>query len=326
MTGRAAHRAALTAHIEKSGFCPLDHFTSELVKWLDPPRHGSQGGGRFMIELKELGFRCAARGQAAVSGPGSAASRRHDLRHARCERGRQEQPAEASCRPELFRSRAAAGAGFRAWRALARVSFRHLPAAGGNLRPAHHAGGSCAAGTRSFYPRFDQATYDKLLADFELPTDRKLSAYSYGQKKKFLLAFGIASNARLLIMDEPTNGLDIPGKNQFRRALIGHSRAGAQLPDLHSPGARPGRADRLGDGPRRRPDPAACHDGCAGRAAPSRARAASAPDDALYVEESLEGYRVVRENRSGVEGNLNLELLFGLATSASTRLRQVLAR
>ena len=64
----------------------------------------------------------------------------------------------------------------------------------------------------SFYPRFDRATYDQLLGDFALPTDRKLSTYSYGQKKKFLLAFGISTNARLLIMDEPTNGLIFPAR------------------------------------------------------------------------------------------------------------------
>ena len=42
---------------------------------------------------------------------------------------------------------------------------------------------------------------------------------SYGQKKKFLLSFGLAANTPILITDEPTNGLDIPSKSKFRRIM-----------------------------------------------------------------------------------------------------------
>ena len=55
--------------------------------------------------------------------------------------------------------------------------------------------------------------------EFDLTKDKKLSEMSYGQKKKFLVAFGIATNCNLLILDEPTNGLDIPSKSQFRKLL-----------------------------------------------------------------------------------------------------------
>jgi ABC-2 type transport system ATP-binding protein len=177
----------------------------------------------------------------------------------------------------------------------------------------------------SFYPRFDQAAYDKLLADFELPIARKLSAFSYGQKKKFLLAFGLASNARLLIMDEPTNGLDIPGKSQFRRALINHfAPERSFLISTHQVHDLEGLIDSvmiIADGS------ILLHATMDELTARLHVEVEQhAPEDALYVEETLEGYRVVRENSSGVEGNLNLELLFGLATSASARLRQVLSR
>ena len=40
-------------------------------------------------------------------------------------------------------------------------------------------------------------------------------------KKKVLIAFGLATNTKLLIMDEPTNGLDIPSKSQFRKIMAG---------------------------------------------------------------------------------------------------------
>jgi ABC-2 type transport system ATP-binding protein len=44
---------------------------------------------------------------------------------------------------------------------------------------------------------------------------------SYGQKKKALISFGLASGVSLLLMDEPTNGLDIISKSQFRKAMVG---------------------------------------------------------------------------------------------------------
>ncbi len=70
-----------------------------------------------------------------------------------------------------------------------------------------------------FYPAFDDGHFMELLDEFKLPTDRKLNTLSYGQKKKFLISFGIASGSRIFLLDEPTNGLDIPSKTQFRRII-----------------------------------------------------------------------------------------------------------
>ena len=70
-----------------------------------------------------------------------------------------------------------------------------------------------------FYPGFDKVAFDRYTKAFDLDFSKKLSEFSYGQKKKFLLSFGLASNTSLLILDEPTNGLDIPSKSQFRRTL-----------------------------------------------------------------------------------------------------------
>ncbi len=71
----------------------------------------------------------------------------------------------------------------------------------------------------SFYPKFDHKKFLELINEFGLSLRDKLTAFSYGQKKKFLLAFGAATNSRLFILDEPTNGLDIPSKSQFRKLL-----------------------------------------------------------------------------------------------------------
>lgn len=70
-----------------------------------------------------------------------------------------------------------------------------------------------------FYSKFKYDQFRKYLKEFELEPQKRLSTFSYGQKKKFLIAFGLATNARLLILDEPTNGLDIPSKSQFRKII-----------------------------------------------------------------------------------------------------------
>ena len=72
-----------------------------------------------------------------------------------------------------------------------------------------------------FYPRFDHRAMVRHLADLEVDAERNMTAMSYGQKKKVLLAFAVATGCRLLYLDEPTNGLDIPAKGQFRRLLAG---------------------------------------------------------------------------------------------------------
>ncbi|MCQ2230185.1 MAG: ATP-binding cassette domain-containing protein [Bacteroidales bacterium] len=70
-----------------------------------------------------------------------------------------------------------------------------------------------------FYPNFSQEMLEKSLEAFEMGTDLDLGQLSMGQKKKAYLCFALATNTKLLLMDEPTNGLDIPSKSQFRKAV-----------------------------------------------------------------------------------------------------------
>jgi len=72
-----------------------------------------------------------------------------------------------------------------------------------------------------FYPRFDHDLLDRILVEFELENERNLQRLSHGQKKKFLIGFALATRCRLLVLDEPTNGLDIPSKALFRKILAG---------------------------------------------------------------------------------------------------------
>ncbi len=76
-------------------------------------------------------------------------------------------------------------------------------------------------GNAPFYPHFSREQMAGYLREFGLTDDLKLNELSYGQKKKVLIGFGLATNTALLLMDEPTNGLDIPSKSQFRRLVAG---------------------------------------------------------------------------------------------------------
>ncbi|MEL6305492.1 MAG: ATP-binding cassette domain-containing protein [Bacteroidota bacterium] len=92
-----------------------------------------------------------------------------------------------------------------------------------------------------FYPNFNHDNFHAILKEFKVPQHGLLSKLSYGQKKKVLLAFGLASSTSLLLMDEPTNGLDIPSKTIFRKILASYLSedtcaliATHQVRDLHS--------------------------------------------------------------------------------------------
>lgn len=70
-----------------------------------------------------------------------------------------------------------------------------------------------------FYPHFDKAIFEQHLTALDVQGNPKLTALSFGQQKKFALAFALASGADVILLDEPTNGLDIPAKSQFRKLL-----------------------------------------------------------------------------------------------------------
>jgi len=71
-----------------------------------------------------------------------------------------------------------------------------------------------------FYPNFSSTQFNEYLKEFDVDLKNSmLNKLSHGQKKKVMIAFGLAANTKLLLMDEPTNGLDIPSKGQFRRMV-----------------------------------------------------------------------------------------------------------
>lgn len=71
----------------------------------------------------------------------------------------------------------------------------------------------------SFYPKFDHIMMERLLVEMEAKKEGKLHQLSHGEKKKIMIAFALSTKCRLLILDEPTNGLDIPSKTNFRKVV-----------------------------------------------------------------------------------------------------------
>lgn len=70
-----------------------------------------------------------------------------------------------------------------------------------------------------FYPKFSEEDMVRCLNVFGIEGDVNLGTLSLGQKKKVFMSFALATNTSLLLMDEPTNGLDVPGKSQFRKFI-----------------------------------------------------------------------------------------------------------
>ncbi|MEH7347558.1 ABC transporter ATP-binding protein [Gottfriedia acidiceleris] len=73
---------------------------------------------------------------------------------------------------------------------------------------------------RYFHPNWDQQFAEHLVQVFELPKNKKITKYSKGMKTAVQIILGLASNAKITVLDEPTNGLDAVKRKQFYDALM----------------------------------------------------------------------------------------------------------
>ena len=169
---------------------------------------------------------------------------------------------------------------------------------------------------KPFYPNFSQEVLENCLKDFEMPTAMKLQSLSMGQKKKVFMSFALASGTRLLLMDEPTNGLDIPSKMQFRRVVANNMTddrtliiSTHQVHDVESLLDHIlilSQSQLLLD--------ASVGDICDRYSFEYRAPGTT-DDDILYSEPSVQGNAVIAHRQEGMaETPLNLELLFNAIT------------
>ena len=69
--------------------------------------------------------------------------------------------------------------------------------------------------TSKFYPNWNQGTYEKLCQKFGLDQNKKIKELSSGMKIKYSLAVALSHNARLLILDEPTSGIDPVSRDEI---------------------------------------------------------------------------------------------------------------
>lgn len=168
-----------------------------------------------------------------------------------------------------------------------------------------------------FYPRFSQEILDSCMKDFELASSVKLSSLSMGQKKKAFMSFALATNTRFLLMDEPTNGLDIPSKSIFRKVISSYMTDNRTLLiSTHQVGDVDMLLDHvlILEGTRLLLNRSTA-DIC--KVLRYEVRPVSEPtDDALYVQPSIQGNALLTlKKEEDEETPLNLELLFNCALS-----------
>lgn len=162
-----------------------------------------------------------------------------------------------------------------------------------------------------FYPRFSEEVLAKCLDDFELDRDLHLGRLSMGQKKRVFMSFALATQTRLILLDEPTNGLDIPAKSLFRKTVARNlAEDAAMVVSTHQ--VRD--IDVLLDHIIMTDKGKIVFDHAVSEISERLAFADIPISDTtlcpLFEQPSIHGRSVVTENRSGHETPLNLELLF----------------
>lgn len=173
----------------------------------------------------------------------------------------------------------------------------------------------------AFYPGFDYSLFKEFIGEFDIPMDKALNTLSFGQKKKFLLSFGLATGTRLIIMDEPTNGLDIPSKTILRK-IIAKSMTKERIILISTHQVKD--VENL-------IDPVIILDNgniIFNRSsynvstALSMGKVGSLNGDEIYSQEVMGGYEVVTSNKDSDGGIVDLELLFNAVISDPDAINQ----
>ena len=173
-----------------------------------------------------------------------------------------------------------------------------------------------------FYPTFSQGTFLHLMQELEVEPDRKFKEMSFGQQKKSLIAASLSLGTDYVLLDEPTNGLDIPSKAQFRSILSKIADEGKtiiisthQVKDV----------ENLID-----PIVILSHNAVLLDASVQKITerlffeyGAAQREDALYSELLPGGYMNVVANESGEESQLNIEALFNAVLRNKEKIKEL---
>jgi ABC-2 type transport system ATP-binding protein len=173
-----------------------------------------------------------------------------------------------------------------------------------------------------FYPNFSMEQFHTYLQDFHLDVDANMKQLSFGQKKKTLIAFAIALNTPVTLLDEPTNGLDIPSKAQFRKVIASAFDENKcilisthQVRDLES-----------------LIDPIIILDRnrvLLNNTVEEISRkllftySTIKPDNALFTEQTMLGYTSVLENKHNEDSTLNIEALFNAVVMNKEKIKEL---
>ena len=163
-----------------------------------------------------------------------------------------------------------------------------------------------------FYPNFSPDKFNRIISEFGVDPKAKFNKLSLGQQKKAIIAVALSLGTRVLLMDEPSNGLDIPSKSLLRR-LIAENASDDQLIVISTHQVKD--LENLID-----PIILMDKDGVILNASieeiSSKLTFGIEPEEdriALYSQRDLRGYVTVRRNEYGIETPVDLEALFNCA-------------
>ena len=178
-----------------------------------------------------------------------------------------------------------------------------------------------------FYPNFSDELLNTCLRDFDMNEDIHLGELSMGQKKKAFMCFALATNTSLLMMDEPTNGLDIPSKSQFRKVIAsGMSDDKAVIISTHQVRDIDSLLDHvlIMDGSKlllNQSVSSICE-----KLYFAEQGMNEPTEGALYVQPSVQGNSVILPNEYGEDSKMNLEVLFNAMLAERERMQQMFNR
>ena len=175
-----------------------------------------------------------------------------------------------------------------------------------------------------FYPNFSKEDMMTYLHLFEMDWNIHLGGLSMGQKKKVFMSFALATHTSLLLMDEPTNGLDIMAKSQFRKFIAsGMSDERTIVISTHQVRDIDNVLDHvvIMNNSRVLLDESIVR--VTERLAFVESDSPALAEEALYKLPSVQGNSLLLPNREGVETKLNLELLFGAVLADPEKIKDL---
>lgn len=174
----------------------------------------------------------------------------------------------------------------------------------------------------AFYPNFNYEELQKYLKDFHIESTRKLTDLSYGQKKKSMISYALALNTPITLLDEPTNGLDIPSKAQFRKIVAA---AGSNDKTIVISTHQVRDLETL-------IDPIIIldqNDVLLNNSVEEITNklyfsiTPQIPEGALYYEQTMQGYAAVSYNQYNEESIMNIELLFSAVVNNKNKIKEL---